>query len=248
MFTETELKGVRVFSFSEFSELPHFIYAVASRQTDFDLGHTRGTTGQVRKQGLCAALGIDPNRLFTLHQVHSADIVVLNESAMEDPDKELGPADGVIVTKPGLFAAVRTADCMPVVAAIPSVEKVILIHMGWRGAQQRILEKGLRKFQRVTGFELEEMVVSLGPCIRSCCYEVGDDVRRAFQEAGFRREEVFREDHLDLVAAARIQITQCGARTVLDSDLCTACRTDLFYSYRREATSSRMWTLSGFLQ
>jgi copper oxidase (laccase) domain-containing protein len=118
--------------------------------------------------------------------------------------------------------------------------------MGWRGAQQRILENGLKEFHRLSGAEPKETIVSLGPCIRSCCYEVGEDVSRAFLEAGYRLDEVFRKDHLDLVAVARIQLGQCGAKTFLDSGICTACRTDLFYSYRREATDSRMWTIAGF--
>jgi YfiH family protein len=246
MFAEKELKGVRVFSFSELSRLPHFIFAVSSRQTDSDVGHTSATEDLDKKRRLSHALNIDSNNLFTLRQVHSARTVVLEESMLGREERELGPADGIIVTEPGLFAAVRTADCMPVVAVYPKGKQVALFHMGWRGAKERILERGLREFFNLSGADPGEIMAGLGPCIRSCCYEVGDEVREAFKIAQFRLEEVLLGRYLDLVAVAKAQLTECGVKSFLDSGLCTACRTDLFYSYRREATNSRMWTLAGF--
>jgi len=246
MFAEVKLKGVRVFSFSELSQLPHFIFAVSTRQTDFDLGYTDETDNKDRKSGLSRLLEIDDRKFFTLRQVHSARTVSLDRSRLGHPGTELGPADGLIVNEPGLFGAIRTADCVPVVVVEPAASQFALFHMGWRGARERILESGLRKFFRLSGATPSTVMVGLGPCIRSCCYEVGDEVREAFCQAAFRTEQVFLGDHLDLVAVAREQLANCGVEHFLDSGLCTACRLDLFYSYRREVTASRMWTIAGF--
>lgn len=246
MFAEKELKGVRIFSFSELSQLPHFIFAVTSRQTDSDLGQTGETNPLAIRSSLSNLLDIYSEYIFTLRQVHSARTVVLGESCEKRGDRLLGPADGVIVTKPGLYAAIRTADCVPVVAVAAKRKQVALFHMGWRGGKERILERGLGEFLRLSEAEPEEILVGIGPCIRSCCYEVGDDVRKAFEQAAFDLDELFLDRHLDLVAVARIQLRACGVEDFLDSGLCTSCRTDLFYSYRREATNSRMWTLAGF--
>ena len=246
MFAETQLNGVRIFSFTELSQFPHFIFAMCSRQTDYDLGFTDEKEVSEKKCVLSNLLNIDENKLFTLRQVHSARTLVLGESQLGQLDKELGPADGLIVTETGLFAAVRTADCMPVIVVNPTGNQFALFHMGWRGAKERILELGLREFFNQSGATPGEMIVGLGPCIRSCCYEVGEEVREAFCQAAFRTEQVFLGDHLDLVAVAREQLANCGVEHFLDSGLCTACRLDLFYSYRREATTSRMWTIAGF--
>ena len=246
MFVETELKGVRVFTFSEFSQIPHFIFAVSSRQTDSALGLASVTSDRLKKSRLCDLLGILPDRLMTLRQIHSSRSVVADSRMRAERIGDLGPADGIIVTEPGLFAAIRTADCLPVVGVIPKTSQFLLVHMGWRGAQQEILQKSLEKFFLVTAAGSEEAVVGLGPCIRSCCYQVGVEVEQAFQRAGYSFEEVFCGDRLDLIAVARHQLARCGVKDVLDSGICTACRTDLFYSYRREATDSRMWTLAGF--
>jgi YfiH family protein len=246
MFVEQVLRGVPIFSFTELSQIPHFIFAVSTRQTDSQLTHATGTDDQSKKIFWSGLLDIEPADFFTLHQIHSARTVVLKDSLPAEPTGELGPADGVIVMRPGLFAALRTADCMPVVTVFPEGRQFALFHMGWRGAGARILEKGLKDFLTLSGAEPDQLIVGLGPCIRRCCYEVGTEVRETFEGASFRTEDVFQKGHLDLVAVARIQLLRCGVKKSLDSGLCTACRTDLFYSYRREATKSRMWTLAGF--
>ena len=246
MFLETELNGIRVFSFSELFQIPNFIYMVSSRQTDSDLLHSENTSDSARKQSLSELAGVKSENVFTLRQVHSAQTVVLDDAGLGLEDRELGPADGVIVTRPGLFAVVRTADCVPVVVVFPKGNQVALFHMGWRGAKERILEKGLRKFLSLTGATPDEIKTAIGPFIRSCCYEVGDEVRKAFENAGFRCDEVFQDRSLDLVSVDRAQLAECGVTEFLDSGLCTSCRNDLFYSYRRGRTVSRMWTLAGF--
>jgi YfiH family protein len=243
MFAETDLRGFPVFSFTEFSQFPHFIFAISSRQTDSALGYDEATEPSERRNRLSDLLGIDGKNLFTLDQVHSATTIALSELQSET---ELGPADGLIVTQPGLFASVRTADCMPVIAVDPDKRQFGLFHMGWRGGKERILERGLREFFRLTGATRDKMIVGLGPCIRACCYEVGVEVREAFSQAAYSMERTFVGNHLDLIAVAQQQLELCGISQFLDSGLCTACRADLFYSYRREATVSRMWTIAGF--
>lgn len=246
MFAERELKGTRIFTFSEFSQHPHFIFAVSSRQTDFDIGCRHESEDLDRREGLSRAFSIDSSKLFTLQQVHSDRTVVLDKFLLKSGTPAAGPADGVIVNEPGLFAVIRTADCLPVVVVCLENKKVALFHMGWRGARQRILEKGLKTFLALTGADPEDLIVGLGPCIRSCCYEVGNEVVDAFEQAGFRLEDILVDRHLDLIATAKTQLLECGVPRFLDSGLCTACRADRFYSYRREATSSRIWTLAGF--
>ena len=71
--------------------------------------------------------------------------------------------------------------------------------------------------------------VALGPCIRQCCYRVGPEVENRFRGAGHPVQELFSEDRLDLVTANRGQLEEMGVSKVIDSNQCTACRTDLFY-------------------
>jgi YfiH family protein len=52
---------------------------------------------------------------------------------------------------------------------------------------------------------------------------------------------------LDLVAANRAILAAAGVRanSISSSDFCTACRSDLFFSYRREHTTGRMMAVIG---
>ncbi|MGA8765472.1 MAG: peptidoglycan editing factor PgeF [Candidatus Acidiferrales bacterium] len=55
--------------------------------------------------------------------------------------------------------------------------------------------------------------------------------------------------HLDLIAANRAILAGVGipARQISSSGLCTACRTDLLFSYRRERTTGRLMAAIGIL-
>jgi hypothetical protein len=77
----------------------------------------------------------------------------------------------------------------------------------------------------------------LGPSIRSCCYEVGRDFSRHFREGLIRRAG---KTYFDLAAAAIAQLRQAGLDPgrIYDSRLCTSCRSDEFFSYRREGAQT----------
>jgi purine-nucleoside/S-methyl-5'-thioadenosine phosphorylase / adenosine deaminase len=53
--------------------------------------------------------------------------------------------------------------------------------------------------------------------------------------------------HLDLIAANHAILAEAGvpARQISSSGYCTACRTDLFFSYRREGATGRLMTAIG---
>jgi len=181
-----------------------------------------------------------------LRQVHGATTIVPEYGQTRLPFPDGPEADGVILTSPGFYAVIRTADCVPVIARLSGHRAVGVFHAGWRGTRARIVESGLRKLLVVTGADPSELVVAIGPSIRSCCYEVGDDVRKAFLEAGHSEQGIFDGGRLDLPAAVRRQARAVGAATILDSGMCSVCRNDLFYSYRKERTPLRTWTVAGF--
>jgi purine-nucleoside/S-methyl-5'-thioadenosine phosphorylase / adenosine deaminase len=56
--------------------------------------------------------------------------------------------------------------------------------------------------------------------------------------------------HLDLIAANRAILAAAGVppRQISASDFCTACRADLFFSYRRERTTGRLMAAIGIKQ
>lgn len=70
---------------------------------------------------------------MTVHQVHSAEVVVLR--AGDDP-AALGSrrADAIVTDRPGVAIAVLTADCQPILLADAQAGVIGAVHAGWRGA------------------------------------------------------------------------------------------------------------------
>ena len=200
------------------------------------------------EQILLENLGVELEQLIFLRQVHSARVVSHPPTCSAGSRvTEVKSADGVITLSQGQFPVIRTADCLPILIVLPEQRRLCALHAGWRGTRDRITAKGLRQFLELTGVESKELVVALGPAIRKCCYEVGPEVREQYEEKGHDSEHLFSETHFDLIQANVNQLRDLGVSQIVDSGMCTSCRTDLFYSYRKEGETGRMWAAAGFL-
>lgn len=134
-------------------------------------------------------------------------------------------ADGHLVRRGRIAAAVTVADCVPVFLAHPS-GLTALVHAGWRGTAGRIVAVALDRI-RAVGLDAAEVQVHLGPAICGRCYEVGPDVYE--QLTGW---QTIRHRHVDLRALLAEQAKEAGARRVSASPFCTRCDNDRFFSHR----------------
>jgi len=126
--------------------------------------------------------------LVTLRQIHSDIIHPLHHV----PAEPLA-GDGLITAEPGLLLGVLTADCLPVILVDPRLRAVGVFHAGWRGTVKRIVEKGVGEMRCRFGSRTRDLLATLGPGIRGCCYEVGPEVREAFESQFGYGNELFRE-------------------------------------------------------
>lgn len=171
-------------------------------------------------------------RLAMIRQVHGS--LVLRRTAADQasgpaPEGELEEADGQATALPGIAPIVLTADCLPI--ALAGGGAVAMLHAGWRGLAEGIIDAGARAVRELAGGERTLLAASIGPGAGACCYEVGEEVHERF--ASYR--DVRHGRHLDLKAIARAQLAAAGAVTVHDAELCTICSPpELFFSHRRE--------------
>jgi YfiH family protein len=114
--------------------------------------------------------------LVTLRQVHS-DLIHRVDAITQQPLT----GDGVITATPGLLIAIQTADCLPVILVDAKRHVIGVFHAGWRGTVKRIVEKGVGEMQRCFGSRPRDLKAAIGPGIRGCCYEVGEEVRIKFE-------------------------------------------------------------------
>jgi polyphenol oxidase len=218
---------------------------------------------------LQAALGVESFALAPLKQIHS-DAIHLFTAAPAHACK----GDASVTNRASLLFAVQTADCVPILIVDPKKRAVAAVHAGWKGTLARIAEKAVGRMRLEFGSKPSDLLAALGPSIGACCYEVGVEFVTKFNAQFADASEYFDEPrtgdepnplqwlsmappghqppprnvHLDLPKANRAQLLAAGLRpqNIFLSALCTACRTDLFFSHRREGTlSGRLLSVIG---
>jgi YfiH family protein len=153
-------------------------------------------------------------------QVHGTRVLTVDDAT---PDDAIADADGVATTTDGLVLLVLAADCLPVALATPGA--VAMVHAGWGGLADGVLEEGVRAVRALDGDG--PLHAAIGPAVGGCCYEVGDEVAARFPDVPRRADRT-----IDLKAIAAQRLRAAGAVEVLDVGRCTMCEPDLFFSHR----------------
>ena len=182
---------------------------------------------------LARALNLDT--LATMKQVHGRDVQSIDDAA---PTPE---CDGMVTDEPGLGLVVHTADCVPLLMWAEKANAVSAVHAGWRGTLANVAAAAVDKLRDEKATLAEELHIVIGPAIRACCFEVGDEVVEAFVDAGRDADAISRPGprqrrHVDLIEDNRRQLLSAGIRPdrIYDAGLCTTCANERFYSYRKE--------------
>jgi YfiH family protein len=137
---------------------------------------------------LGVANGRKPWPLITLRQVHS-DLI----HRVDEIPHELLTGDGLVTDTPGLVLVVQTADCLPVILVDRKRRALGVFHAGWRGTVKRIVEKGVGEMRRHFASDPRNLIAAIGPGVRGCCYEVGQEVRINFESQFAYGSSLFRE-------------------------------------------------------
>lgn len=240
------IDGVRLARCEALAEVPGVAHAFSTRVEDgglaFDLGPAEGESGEVqeRRRRFLQAAGLGGRPLPILRQVHGGELVDARNAQGARADGAIGwtePGDT------GPVAAVRTADCVALLAADRQGRVVAAVHAGWRGVAARIPSRMVAWIQQ-RGVHPSDLVVALGPAIRGCCYEVGREVVEALEAASGRGRIGLRRNAgrttVDLHVASQSQLVEAGVDPgqIHGAPWCTGCRTDLFFSSRTEGPAA----------
>ncbi len=192
-----------------------------------------------------------PERLTYGKQVHGTNVAVVQAGnrgcAFDD-------TDALVTAEPDTPLVILTADCAAVVLFDPVRNAVGVAHAGWRGTVAGIVTATVERMREAFGSDPSGLLAAIGPSIGPCCYEVGAEVMEAVGAAfpAHRNELLLEADmasagsfrasanedrlHFDLWRANEILLLEAGVReaNIEPAGLCTACRTDIFYSHRAE--------------
>ena len=163
-----------------------------------------------------------PDEWATVRQVHGAGVLVVDEAGT------LGDADALVVTRPGLAAAVFTADCLGVVLVAEGA--VGVAHAGWRGLAEGVIDEALSV---MASLHRPASRAYLGPHIGPCCFEVGDEVAERFPQ--HHASTTWGTRSVDLAGEA---VDRLVGLDVWHDGRCTMCGGGL--SHRRTGAPERM--------
>lgn len=187
---------------------------------------------------LCEALGLGGvvGRVVTAEQVHGAEVAVVDE---EDRGSRVPGVDALVTTARDVVLVLLFADCVPIVLAVPDGRGVALAHGGWRGLAAGVVGRTVDRLCAEARCTPSELVVHVGPHICAVHYEVGREVLSRFP--GVLDTMAAAQGRLDLAEVTIRRLAQAGvSRTrVWPMGICTAERTDAFFSHRAEGTTGR---------
>ncbi len=181
--------------------------------------------------------------VISLKQVHQDECVIITSRGKL---KKRYRGDAILTNRKDILISIQVADCVPIFLVEEKRKVIGLIHAGWKGTLLGIARRTMEEARDRLDCKPANFTVVFGPCIRSCCYRVSDDISVLFDEKCTRRP-VRSEVRLDLIRANMQQFLNCGVKEdrIFATANCTGCNAELFHSYRREKENAGRMT--GFL-
>lgn len=179
------------------------------------------------------AFGQPEDRLATVHQTHSADVLHVTEPPAAPRPK----CDAMVTDVAGIVLGILTADCQPVLFADASAGVVGAAHAGWKGALGGVLEATVEAMEGL-GARRENIAAVIGPSISQENYEVGPEFHAQFLANDPSFAQYFapgKTDRMmfDLPGFGLARLTKAGLGSVSWTGHCTYADPQRFFSFRR---------------
>jgi polyphenol oxidase len=184
---------------------------------------------------MAKAVGVRPENFLTAYQIHSPDVVTVENSWAPDARPR---ADALVTRIPGIAVGVSTADCGPILFADATARVIGAAHAGWRGAFMGVIEATIAAMEKI-GADRANIAAAAGPMIRQPNYEVGPEFVERFNADSASNARFFtpspKDGHamFDLAGYITARLTAAGIRRIEDIGRCTYADAESFYSYRR---------------
>ena len=246
-FQKLEKNSVVFFKIPAIEELGYYNHGFSSRiggvssgcHESLNLSLTRGEPDLVSENysRFANVVGIDKKLMTACHYEHGTNVVLAGAEeagAGVMRENDLPFCDGVVVKDTSAAALTLHADCTPLFFADKKGRAAGVAHAGWKGTLGAIAIN----MTELMGVPKEDIIVGIGPSIRSCCFEVKDDVSSLFTAK--YGDEVLSvrngKQYIDLLKVTLMQLESIGvpAKNVTVSDMCTYCEKELFFSHRRD--------------
>lgn len=236
--------GIEYLQFRKLLEYDEIVHCYTLSVEEIDFRKNLGTEEQLKKveyslERLCEGLEISKDSIIRPGQTHS-DIVRKVGNLKEQFDN----VDGLLTNENNINLVLSFADCTPIYIYDPVKRVIGNIHSGWRGTVQKIGQKAVKKMISEYNSNPEDLIVCIGPCIGKCHFEVGEDVKKIFEQTFSylnRNYDIIIKNELkpnkyfiDTNLINRLIIEEVGVKTknIIESGICTACYPNFIHSHR----------------
>ncbi|MEJ2050035.1 MAG: peptidoglycan editing factor PgeF [Calditrichota bacterium] len=178
--------------------------------------------------------GLDVENTVFARQVHGNVVKYLSAPGIVES------CDGLISGQPGLSLVIRTADCAAVMMFDWGKRIIANLHVGWRGARENIIYRGLQVMMKEHDCKPADILVAVSPFIHSCCYEVGKEFKNFFDEKYLSEKEG--KFYFDLSGKILDELLsmEINIKNIELNGQCTFCYELQFPSFRRNGTKNRL--------
>lgn len=184
------------------------------------------------KKKIAKALAINWQNIYSVKQVHGTKIKILKSKKLKPAEEE---ADGLITNIKNVFLMIKTADCFPVLFFDPIKKVVAAVHVGWRGAIEKIFLTALLKMINTFSSQAKDILVGIGPGIGPCCFKHKTLIQEKLPEwQEYIQNEKNNWKSLNLSGFIKDQLVEAGIKreNIESVKICTCCSKDYFSHLR----------------
>ena len=246
-----KIDDVEILQFRKHLEFPNISHAYALKNLNF----RRGDDGKSRYseyEKLLNAIGDNPKTLVKPNQKHTDNILeITKKENLNGPDiylEYLDGIDGTITNKSNITLTSTNADCILIMFYDPFKNVIANVHSGWRGTFKKIAQKVVKNMKNDYGCKAENILCFICPSIRTCHFEVEEDVKVPCEDL-FRYtnklDDIIKlgrvvngvqKYNIDTVLINKIILEEEGIKpeNICDSNICSVCNCEKVHSRRAE--------------
>ena len=182
------------------------------------------------------------NSYCSLNQIHSDTIISIDDNYQNN-----STGDAMITNQKNIPLVIKTADCIPILLYDQKKAIIAVVHAGWKGILNDITIKTINKMITEFNCNPNDIVVYLYPSIRKCHFEIEIDVYTLFKNKIKNLDNYTTKKgnkyYIDLQQILIDSIKKMHIDNIIDSNICTYCNHDKFYSYRYNHTAKRNYLI-----
>ncbi|MCJ7774614.1 MAG: peptidoglycan editing factor PgeF [Desulfobacterales bacterium] len=250
--------GMVFYTFPNLVDMPGMVHGIFTRNGGNSIGPFRSLnvsfgvgddTENVLENRYVISKLFNGNGIVFARQDHGTDVIVFKEgedSVSGENTKNPLVGDALISNKNQILLMIQVADCQPVMVYDPKQQDVANIHSGWRGSVKNIIGHTIRVMEDKFNCKSKDLIAGIGPSLGPCCAEFvnyQEEIPEQYWKYGVG------ENHFDLWELSKDQLCNTGVlpENICQSNICTKCHTEQFFSYRGEGTTGRFAAVIGLV-